>query len=167
MDMRTIAIATGVFVLLVAASMAGAVLLLDDGTSSTSGPPQPSPEWPESAHKQMEDYILSGFTVAFWAEGRPFVNYTDSVTGEVVKQDIFQALFWMAQTVDDMTGVRTNHGAPITGAEAAYRLGLIYEHGLFRYQKDPREAVRYYRIARVGGHAKGDEAATRLESAGH
>ena len=114
--------------------------------------------------KQMEDYVLSGYEVTLWGGGRPFVRYYDPGAIEYGEQDIYQALFWQSQALDN--GLSAEPG-PYGPAEAGYRLGLICEHGLFSYPQNLDDAARYYRIARVGGHSKGDAAAKRLESAGH
>ncbi len=50
--------------------------------------------------------------------------------------------------------------------EAAYRLGLVYEHGLFGSAVDKSEAMRNYRIAKVAGHPQAPAAEKRLQSAG-
>lgn len=166
MDMRTIAIATGVFVLLVGGSMAVAMLFLSGDASPDSSPTQPQAQG-ANPNKQMEDYVLSGYEVKFWGEGKPFVRYYDPGAMAYGEQDIYQALFWQSQAME----TARLGGEPGAGnydpAEAGYRLGLICEHGLFGYQKNASDALRSYRIARVGGHAKGDAAAKRLEAAGH
>lgn len=160
MDLRTVGIVTGVFVLIVAGFLAFLIYSAADGPVSATD----SASADTNPRKQLEEYVLSGFTVEFWAEGRPFVSYYDPGAQETARQDIYQALFWLSTAGENLHGMGASlPSGPIDPWEAAYRLGLLKEHGLFGYSRDLREALSSYETARRGGHAKGAEAASRLE----
>lgn len=163
MDLRHIAIALGVFLLLTGGFL-GFVIVT--GTSEAGAPAANQPE-AEPKQAALEAAVLEGYDVAFWGDGRPFVKFYDPGSGEYATQDIFQALFWQSNHISDAAQMGASMpDGPFDGAEAAYRLGLIHEHGLFGYPVNLSDALRSYRIARVAGHSKGKDAATRLERAG-
>lgn len=167
MEMRTIAIAMGVFLLVVGGFLTFVIIYgSDDGSSSSSAGTPDDPA--EAANKLLEEQVLAGYEVKFWSEGRPFITYYDIGAADHVTGQITEVLFWQSQYAagGDMGGMGAPPPQGFDGNEASYRLGLIYEHGLFQYDVNRREALRYYRIAKVGGHSGGAEGERRLTAAG-
>ncbi len=164
MGMRNIAIALVVFLVLVG----GFFVFLIASDSSGAAANQAAAGIDPGTNKALEAKVLAGYEVKFWGDGRPFVKYYDPGAGEYATQDIRQALFWQAQYAagDESAMTGSVPGGHFDGAEAAYRLGLIYEYGLFGYGIDFSEAMRNYRIAKVGGHADAPQAEQRLIAAG-
>jgi hypothetical protein len=163
MEMKTLAIAMGLFALLVGGFLTFVIIYgSDDTPAGQSGAPS------SSKNKQLEDQVLAGFEVKMWGERRPFVRYYDPGAGEWGTQDIWTALFAQAQygPGGDMGQMGWQPSFEYDGVEAAYRLGLIQEYGLFNYPVNRREAMRYYRMAKMGGHAGGRDGEKRLQAAG-
>lgn len=152
MDMKIVAIAAGVFFALVAGFL-GFVIWYGSADSAppSAGETQGSADGSLSV---LEQQVLQGYEVVLWGDGRPFVRYYDPGAGEYSTQSIDQALFWQAQYAG---GDYADSGfgpaaADASGAEAAYRLGLVYEHGLFHMSVNKGEAMRNYRTAKMAGH---------------
>jgi hypothetical protein len=164
-EMKTIAIAMGAFLLLVGGFLTFVIIYgLDDAPTGQSGPAAPA----NPRNKQLEDQVLAGYEVKLWGDGRPFVNYYDPGAGEYGTQDIKTALFMQAQygPGGEMGQMGWQPSFEYDGVEAAYRLALINEYGLFGYGVNRSEAMRYYRVAKMGGHAGGRDGEKRLQAAG-
>ena len=164
MEMRNIMIAFGVFALLVAGFLTFVVIYGSQDSTQATSPGQPG----GGPNKELETRVLSGYEVKLWGEGRPFVYYYDPGAGEYGTQDIKTALFMQAQygPGGEMGQMGWEPSFEYDGVEAAYRLGLIYEYGLFRYGVDKSEAMRYYRQAKMGGHGEARDGESRLVAQG-
>ncbi|MCB9932928.1 MAG: hypothetical protein H6841_05825 [Planctomycetes bacterium] len=167
MDMKIVAIAAGVFFALVAGFL-GFVIWYGSSDVPASAPGAAQTPASGQSTSALEQQVLQGYEVQFWGDGRPFVRYYDPGAGEHATQSIEQALFWQAQYAGgdfSETDFGTTPANP-AGVEAAYRLGLVYEHGLFHTRVDKGEAMRNYRIAKMGGHPQAAAAEKRLQAAG-
>ena len=164
MDLTKIAIALGAFLLLSGAVMIGMVMWAESGNQPLpSASDQPDAALDQRA--QLEKQVLEGYEVSYMG-GRPMIRYYDEAGGGYVTDEAGQALFWMAQRAGggySDVGYTTNPTDP-EGAKAAYRLGMVHEHGLLGRSPNRSEALRYYRMANVAGHKDAPAALKRLES---
>jgi len=142
--------------------------------AALSGEAPPAPGVPGGAPgssapaNSAQERVLQGFDVAFWGEGRPFVRLLDPVSGEY--DTVSLVSFLMFEQGNAESGYSDEGGytmkRPETGAvENTYRLGLVYEHGLFVTPQNRSEALHCYRLAAQAGHKEAAEAVQRLGGA--
>lgn len=115
-----------------------------------------------------QERVLSGYDVAFWGEGRPFVRVKERFFGEVNTVNLVTHLAFelhYAESGPADEGGYTYQQADPAAVESAYRLGLIHEFGLFGMPSNTREALYCYRIAAQAGHAEAKLAAQRATNA--
>ena len=136
---------------------------------NTDAPPAPGvqggPPGSSAPANSAQERVLQGFEVVMWGEGRPFVRLQDPVTGEY--NTISLVAYLMFEPGNAESGFADEGGYTMKRAEAGaventYRLGLVYEHGLFVTPVNKNEALHCYRIAAQAGHAEAKVAAQRL-----
>jgi hypothetical protein len=125
----------------------------------------PAPGVPGGAPTSAQERVLQGFDVVLWGEGRPFVRMLEPVTGESDTVNLVTYLMFEPEHAEsgymDEGGYGMKQPNPVS-VENTYRLGLVYEHGLFGVPQNTSEALRCYNIAWKAGHADAEAAAHRL-----
>lgn len=112
-----------------------------------------------------QERVLSGYDVAFWGEGRPFVRVKERFFGEVNTVNLVTHLAFelhYAESGPADEGGYTYQQADPAAVENTYRFGLCHEYGLFGLAPNAKEAARIYQIAAMSGHSEAREAAQRL-----
>lgn len=138
-------------------AVAMSALLSTDAPPAAGGPAAPA--------NSAQERVLRGFDVVLWGEGRPFVRMQDPVTGEYDTVNLVTYLMFEPDHAESGYMDEGGYGMKQPNAvsvENTYRLGLVYEHGLFATPPSSKEALHCYRIAAQAGHAEAQAAAQRL-----